>query len=74
MPSRDFEKMVERAISDEAFAAKLQSDIEAAMAEYDLTDEEKQALRSRDAAQLQSLGLDERVSKRATTHCIDLPK
>jgi hypothetical protein len=74
MPSQDLEKMVERAMSDEAFAAKLQTDIEGAMAEYNLSDEEKQALRSRDPAQLQSLGLDERISKRATTMCIELPK
>ena len=33
------------------------------MAEYDLTDEERRALRSGDAAQLQAVGVDTRRSK-----------
>jgi hypothetical protein len=64
MPSEAFLRMIERAVSDEEFAARLQTDIEGAIAEFDLTEEEKQALLARDVAQLQALGVDERISKR----------
>ena len=63
MPSQGLEQLIERATSDQAFAARLQTDPEAAMAEYGLSDEERRALRSGDPAQLQAVGVDERVSK-----------
>ena len=63
MPSQGFERLIERAISDEAFAARLQTDAEGAIAEYDLTAEEARALRAGDPAQLEAMGLDVRVSK-----------
>ena len=64
MPSQGFEELISRTISDEAFAERLRTDPDSAMGEYDLSDEEKDALRSRDPAKLQALGLDERISKR----------
>jgi hypothetical protein len=63
MPSDSFRTVVERAITDEAFAARLRSDRETALAEYDLSDDEKQALISSDPDRLSALGLDDRVSK-----------
>ena len=63
MASQALEQLIERASSDQAFAGRLQADPDAAMAEYGLTEEEKQALRSRDPAQLQAAGVDERISK-----------
>jgi hypothetical protein len=63
MPSEAFQKLLERVVSDDAFFARLESDREATLAEYDLTEDERQALRSGEAAKLSAVGLDERVSK-----------
>lgn len=63
MVSKAFEDLIERAVSDEAFAQRLKTDLAGAVAEYNLPEDEKQALLSRDPAQLQALGLDERISK-----------
>ena len=70
MPSKGFEELIERAVSDEAFAERLRTDLEGAIAEYQLTEDEKQALRSRDSAQLRALGVDERISKRANNYIV----
>jgi hypothetical protein len=64
MASAAFEQVIERLATDDAFAAQLQSDKETALTGYDLTAEEKAALIDGDAAQLQAMGVDERVSKR----------
>jgi hypothetical protein len=63
MPSQGFEKLVERALSDEAFAARLKTDPDAVIAEYGLSPDEQQALRSGDPAQMEAVGADQRVSK-----------
>ncbi len=68
MPSRGLQQLIERATSDEAFAARLEADPEGAMAEYGLTDEERAALRSRDAGWLRAAGVDVRASKAASRY------
>jgi|SoiMethySBSTD1v2_1073268.scaffolds.fasta_scaffold3617721_1 hypothetical protein len=64
MPSQGFEDLINRAISDESFALQLRNDPDGAMSAFDLTGDERDALRSRDPAKLQALGLDERISRR----------
>jgi hypothetical protein len=54
---------MERAIADEAFAARLRTDRESVISEYDLTEDEQQALRSKDPAKMEALGVDRRISK-----------
>ncbi len=56
-------EVVERASVDETFRARLQSDPESALAGYELTPEERSALRSGDRAALKALGVDARISK-----------
>ena len=64
MPSAAFQELIERVITDEAFSARLEKEHEAALKEYDLTDDERQALLSGNQEALSALGLDERVSKK----------
>jgi hypothetical protein len=58
--------VLERTVSDEAFRARLFSQPEAALAEYDLTDPESQALRDLcvDASHSQSEALERRETKK----------
>ncbi|HZU07007.1 MAG TPA: Os1348 family NHLP clan protein [Chloroflexota bacterium] len=56
-------QVIERASTDAAFRAQLQSDPDRALAGYELTAEERAALLSGDPGQLQSLGVEQRVSK-----------
>ena len=63
MPSQAFQQLMERAIADEAFAARLRTDRESVISEYDLTEDEQQALRSKDPAKMEALGVDRRISK-----------
>jgi hypothetical protein len=63
MPSPAFVELMERAFSDEAFAARLTDEHEKVLDEYDLTAEEKEALLSLDESRVAALGVDERVSK-----------
>ncbi len=63
MPSEAFQQLIERAVTDEAFASRLQSDRDAALADYELTEDERQALLSGDPEKLSALGLDERITK-----------
>lgn len=58
MSSADVSRFVTLALDDEQVREKLKSDPEAAFQGYDLTDEEKQAIRSADEQQLRSAGLD----------------
>ena len=54
---------VEKAINDEAFQAELKENPEAALSQFDLTEEEKSAIKSGSEEELKALGLDERLSK-----------
>jgi hypothetical protein len=63
MPSPAFVELMERAFSDEAFAARLTAEHEKVLEEFDLTSEEKEALLSLDESRVAALGVDERVSK-----------
>lgn len=56
-------QVVKRAISDAGFRRQLQSDPEGALKGFDLTSDERAALRSGDASKLSSLGIDQRMSK-----------
>ena len=56
-------QVVKRAISDAAFRRQLQSDPEGALKGFDLTGDERAALRSGDASKLSTLGIDQRMSK-----------
>ncbi|HEX4835257.1 MAG TPA: Os1348 family NHLP clan protein [bacterium] len=53
------------AMADEAFRRKVKESPEAALAGYDLTPEEKAAIKSGDTAKLRELGVDERITKSA---------
>ncbi len=56
-------KVVQRAIGDGAFRRQLSSDPTGALRGYDLSDDERAAVRSADAGRLSSLGIDQRMSK-----------
>ena len=61
--SKNLEKVIQRAISDAAFRRQLQSNPEAALRGFKLTQDEVAALRGGDAGKLTSLGIDQRMSK-----------
>ncbi len=56
-------KVVQRAISDGAFRRQLSTDPTGALRGYDLSGDEKAAIRSGDAGRLSTLGVDQRMSK-----------
>ena len=56
-------QVVERASTDAAFRAQLASNPESALVGYDLTAEERVALRSGDPTALQALGVEARITK-----------
>ena len=56
-------QVVKRAISDAGFRRQLQSDPEGALKGFDLSSDERAALRSGDASKLSSMGIDQRMSK-----------
>lgn len=56
-------QVVKRAISDAAFRRQLQTDPDGALKGFDLTGEERAALRSGDASKLSGFGIDQRMSK-----------
>ena len=58
------EKLV-TAMADESFRRKVKENPEAALAGYDLTPEEKAAIKSGNTAKLRELGVDERITKSA---------
>jgi hypothetical protein len=64
--SKNLERVIQRAISDAGFRRQLQSNPEAALRGFKLTDTEVAALRSGDAGKLTSLGIDQRMSKTFT--------
>ena len=53
----------QKAVGDEAFRRQIKENPEAALAGYDLTADEKAAIKSGDAARLRALGVDERITK-----------
>ncbi len=63
MSQENLAKVIERASTDVAFRSQLQSNPETALVGYDLTAEEKAALKSGDARKLGELGVDARVTK-----------
>ena len=63
MSQENLAQVIERASTDAAFRSQLQSNPEAALAGYDLSAEEKAALKSGDASKLSEMGVDARVSK-----------
>ena len=54
---------IEKAIGDEGFQTQLKADPAKVLSEFDLTEEEKEAIRSGGEEKLKALGLDERLSK-----------
>lgn len=56
-------QILERALSDPTFRAQLKSNFDAAIKGYDLTDNEKAALKKGDETTLRAMGVDERLSK-----------
>ena len=66
MSSKNLEQVIQRAISDAAFRRQLQSNPDAALRGFKLSDNEVAALRSGDAGKLIGLGIDQRMSKAFT--------
>jgi hypothetical protein len=63
MSQENLAKVIERASTDAAFRKQLQSNPDAALAAYELTAEEKAALKSGDTSKMGEMGLDARVTK-----------
>ena len=64
MSKAGLEKVV-TAMADESFRRKVKENPDTALASYDLTPEEKAAIKSGNAAKLRELGVDERITKSA---------
>ena len=56
-------QQVVSAMADETFRRRVKENPDSALAGYDLTAEEKAAIKSGSAAKLHALGVDERVTK-----------
>ena len=54
---------IEKVLNDQSFQAQLKTDPEKALSQFDLTDEEKAAVKNGSEEELKSLGLDVRLSK-----------
>ena len=65
MSKAGVEALTQRAMSDESFRQQLKSNPDAVLAGYDLTSEEKAAIKSGNAMKLRELGVDERITKSA---------
>lgn len=65
MSKAGVEALAQRAMSDESFRQQIKSNPDTAMAGYDLTAEEKAAIKSGNTAKLRELGVDERITKSA---------
>ncbi len=63
MSKAGIEAVVNKAMADETFRRKLKENPDAVLAGFDLTPEERTALKSGDSAKLKQLGVDERISK-----------
>lgn len=64
MSKAGVEKLL-NAMADESFRRKVKETPDAALAGYDLTPEEKAAIKSGNTAKLRELGVDERITKSA---------
>jgi hypothetical protein len=63
MSKAGVEALVNAAMANEAFRRKIKENPDAALAGYDLSSEEKSAIKSGNAAKLRELGVDERITK-----------
>lgn len=63
MSKSGVESLVQKAMADEKFRKQLKENPEAALVGYDLTAEEKSAIKSGNTAKLRELGVDERITK-----------
>ncbi len=63
MSKAGIEAVASKAMADETFRRKLKENPDATLAGFDLTPEERNAIKSGDSAKLKQLGVDERISK-----------
>lgn len=63
MSKAGVEALVKKAMSDESFRKQIKDNPDVALAGYDLSPEEKAAIKSGNAAKLRELGVDERITK-----------
>jgi hypothetical protein len=63
MSKAGVEALVQKAMGDEAFRRQIKENPDTALAGYDLTAEERAAIKSGNAARLRELGVDERITK-----------
>ncbi len=56
-------EILERALSDAAFREQLKTNFDATIKGYDLTDNEKAALKKGDETALRAMGVDQRLNK-----------
>jgi len=63
-------KLITRALEDESFRTQIKANPDAALAQFDLTPDEKAAIKTGDASRLGDVAMDERVSKVASTSLI----
>jgi hypothetical protein len=65
MSKAGVEAFAAKAVADMTFRQKIKENPDAALAGYDLTSEEKAAVKSGNASRLRELGIDERITKSA---------
>ena len=65
MSKAGLDSLVQKAMADESFRKQIKENPDAALVGYDLTAEEKAAIKSGNAAKLRELGVDERITKSA---------
>ena len=65
MSKAGLDSLVQKAMADESFRKQIKENPDTALAGYDLTAEEKAAIKSGNAAKLRELGVDERITKSA---------
>jgi hypothetical protein len=63
MSKSGVEALVQKAMSDETFRRQIKENPDAALAGYDLTAEEKAAIKSGNLAKMREFGVDERITK-----------
>ncbi len=63
MSKAGVEAVAAKVMADETFRQKVKENPDAALAGYDLTSEEKAAMKSGNASRLRELGIDERITK-----------